>query len=83
MIFAVGREINVVIFKTKIMILMIKLKDQGWKNLYAFPLGWKKVLFRGKKAGKKVFFHQKRLGFYICHCWTPCTCSILSFVSSV
>ena len=27
--------------------------------------------FSWKKAGKKVFFLQKRLEFYICHCWTP------------
>ena len=45
MIFAVGREIIVVTFKIKIMILIIKLDDEGW-NFYAFPLvGWKKVLF--------------------------------------
>ena len=46
-------------------------KDEGW-NLYAFSTSWKKVLFHGKKAGKRVFFIKKGLEFYICHRWTPC-----------
>ena len=55
--FAVGREINVVTFKTKIMILIVKLLRMRAGIYMLFPLvGWKKVLFHGEKAGKKVFF---------------------------
>ena len=67
MIFAVGREINVHFQnendnKT--------FKDEGW-NLYAFSASrLEKGPFHGKKAGKKVLFHQYRLEFYICQCWT-------------
>ena len=72
MIFAVSREVNVVTFKTKIMILIIKLLRMRAGIYMLFPLvGWKKVLFLGKKAGKSVFFIKKRLEFYICHGWTP------------
>ena len=63
MIFAVGREINVVTFKTKIMILIIKLIRMSAGIYMLFPLvGWKKVLFHGEKAGKRVFFYQKGAG---------------------
>ena len=56
MIFAVGKEINVVTFKTKIMILIIKLLRMRAGIYMLFPLvGWKKVLFLGKKAGKRVW----------------------------
>ena len=62
MIFAVDREINVVTFKTKIMILIIKLLRMRAGIYMFFPLvGWKKGLFI-----------KKRLEFYICHRWTPC-----------
>ena len=72
MIFAVGREINVVTFKTKIMILIIKPLRMRAGIYMLFPLvGWKKVLFHTKKAGKRVFFIKKGLEFYICHRWTP------------
>ena len=73
MIFAVGKEINVVTFKTKIIILIIKLLRTRAGIHMLFPLVvWKKVLFLGKKAGKRVFFIKKRLEFHICHRWTPC-----------
>ena len=51
MIFAVGKEINVVTFKTKIMILIIKLLRMRARIDMLFPLvGWKKVLFLGKRV---------------------------------
>ena len=63
MIFAVGRETNVVTFKTRIMILMIKLLRMRAGIYMLFPLvGWKKVLFHGKKAGKKGPFSSKEAG---------------------
>ena len=69
MIFAVGKEVNVVTFKTKIMILIIKFLRMRAGIYMLFPLvGWKKVLFLGKKG----LFIKKRLEFYICHRWTPC-----------
>ena len=65
MIFAVGRQINVVTFKTKIMILIIKLLRMMRAGIYMlFPLvGWKKVLFHGKKAGKRVFLSKRGWNF--------------------
>ena len=63
MIFAVGKEVNVVTFKTKIMILIIKLLKIRPGIYMLFPLeGWKKVFFLRKKAGKRVFFYQKEVG---------------------
>ena len=57
MFFAVGREINVVTFKIKIMILIIKLLRMRAGIYMLFPLvGWKKVLFHGKKLEKRSFF---------------------------
>ena len=52
MIFAVGKEVNVVTFKTKIMILIIKLLRMRAGIYMLFPLvGWKKGLFYQKEAG--------------------------------
>ena len=63
MIFAVGREINVVTFKTKIMILIIKLLRMRDGIYMLFPLvGWKKVLFHEKKDGKRVFLSKRGAG---------------------
>ena len=54
MVFAVGREINVVTFKTKIMISIIKLLRMRAGIYMLFPLvGWKKVIFQEEKAGKR------------------------------
>ena len=59
MIFAVGKEVDVVTFKTKIMILIIKLLRMRAGIYMLFPLvGWKKVLFLRKKAGKGSFLSK-------------------------
>ena len=79
MIFAVGREINVVTFKTKITILIIKLLRMRAGIYMLFPLvGWKKVTFSRGKSWKKGSFYQKGAGilylstldtlYYRCKC---------------
>ena len=60
MIFAVGKEVNVVTFKTKIMILIIKFLRMRAGILYAFSTSkLDKDPFSWKKAGKRVFFMKK------------------------
>ena len=55
------------------MILIIKFLRMRAGIYMLYPLvGWKKVLFHGEKAGKRVFFIKTGLEFYICHRWTPC-----------
>ena len=62
MIFAVDKEVNVVTFKTKVMILMMKLSRMRAGIYMLFSLvGWKKFLFLGKKTGKGSFY-QKEAG---------------------
>ena len=73
MIFAIGREINVVTFKTKNNDFDNKtFKNEGW-NLYALSTSrLEKGPFSWGKSWKKGLFIKKRLEFYICHRWTPC-----------